>query len=175
MIPAVRIRPPTWRLKAGSMTKQAAAPHRTTGDGLGLPARLGPRVAVVFESGRRGAAALALARELLGSAGELSVLTLAPQADPLRCCGGGGAGPYNCAVHEEAELELEQARKLLGSRSSKATFVVLAGSPDPPLSAWVAEHAVEVVILPARRFSRGGGRLARSARRAATAEVRLVG
>ncbi|HKH87480.1 MAG TPA: hypothetical protein VKA05_01600, partial [Acidimicrobiales bacterium] len=56
------------------------------------------RVLVVFERGAGGMAALREAAELAEAGAEVSVVTLAPQAKPLRCCGGGGAGPYNHAV-----------------------------------------------------------------------------
>jgi len=148
---------------------------RGTTDG-GLNAAAGPaaRVLVVFEPGRTGAAALRAAAELAEAGSELSVVTLAPQARPLRCCAGGAAGPYNCAVRAEAEVELRQARNILGSAARRATFTVLAGCPDPPLTAWVAEHAFDLVLLPFHRLTFGGGRLARELRRATTAEVRLV-
>ena len=132
------------------------------------------RVLVVFESGRRGAAALRVGAELAEVGRELSVVTLAPQAKPLRCCGGGGAGPYNCAVRAQADAELHEARGLLGSEFSRATFAVLVGHPDPPLVAWVTEHEFDIVLLPSRRLTLGGGRFARCVRRATAAEVRLI-
>ncbi len=152
-----------------------AAPNRGTveGDrgGSGHSAR---RVLVVFESGRSGAAALRAGAELAESGHELAVVTLAPQAKPLRCCGGGGAGPYNCAVRAQADEELNEARELLGSAVKPAMLTVLVGHPDPPLIAWVGEHAFDIVVLPSRRLTRRGGRLARYLRRATAAEVRLA-
>jgi hypothetical protein len=156
------------------MSNQATDATRAIGSAAGFLVRRGPRVAVVFERGRRGAAALRRAHELAQPGGEICVLTLAPQAEALRCCGGGGAGPYNCAVRDEAELELEQARGILESGSSRATFTVLLGRPHPPLAAWVAEHAIDVVVLPSRPFARGGSPWARPIRRATAAEVRVV-
>jgi len=132
------------------------------------------RVLVVFESGRSGAAALRVGAELAEAGSGLSVVTLAPQARPLRCCGGGGAGPYNCAVRAEADMELREARELLGAEFKRAMFTVLVGHPDPPLVAWVAEHEFDVVLLPSHRLTLRGGRLARCLRRATAAEVRLV-
>jgi hypothetical protein len=132
------------------------------------------RVLVVFEPSRSGKVALRQAAELAEVGSELSVVTLAPQARPLRCCGGGGAGPYNFAVREQAETELREARDILGTASPRATFTVLLGCPDPPLAAWVAEHAFDLVLLPSHRLTLGGSRLARSLRRATAAEVRLV-
>ena len=132
-------------------------------------------VLVVFERGASGAAALREAAELAAAGSELSVVTLAPQARASRCCGGGGTGPYNCAVREEAHAELAEARTLLGSASGGARFAVIMGHPDPPLASWASEHAVDVVLLPSHRFTLGGNRLARSLRRATSAEVRLIG
>jgi hypothetical protein len=105
---------------------------------------------------------------------ELSVVTLAPQARPSRCCGKGGTGPYNIAVREEAEIELRQARDILGASARRASFTVLVGHPTPPLAAWAQEHAVNLVLIPSRPFTRGGNPHARAMRRAVSAEVRLV-
>lgn len=133
------------------------------------------RVLVVFEAGRAGEAALREAAELAAGGAELSVVTLAPQAKPFKCCGGGGPGPYNCAVRDQAQEELHQAQSLLGSLAQRATFTLLAGTPAPPLTEWSAAGAFDVIYLPARRFARGGGPRARALRRASSAEVRLVG
>src|ERR1700694_1252371 len=91
------------------------ATRPTIPGGRGATAGRPARVLVVFEPGRSGAAALREAAELAEAGSELSVVTLAPQARPLRCCGGDGAGPYNHAVREEAQTELHEARGLLGS------------------------------------------------------------
>jgi hypothetical protein len=140
-----------------------------------MAARPSSRVLVIFESGRAGVAALQAGAELAEMGSELSVVTLAPQAKPLRCCGGGGAGPYNCAVRAEADSELIQARRLLGSAPNRvATFTVLIGHPDPPLTAWIGEHAFDLVLLASHRLTFRGGRLARRLRRTTTAEVRVV-
>src|ERR1700676_1935414 len=150
------------------------ATRPTNRDGPGASAGPPARVLVVFEPGRSGTAALREAAELAEAGSELSVVTLAPQARPLRCCGGGGAGPYNHAVREEAQTELHEARGLLGSAAGRATFTVLRGCPDPPLAAWVAEHAFDLILLPAHRFTLGGNRLARALGQTTAAEVRLV-
>ena len=155
------------------MSVLVTTPERGTIDSGrdGGPAR---RVLVVFEPIRSGRAALREAAELAEAGSWLSVVTLAPQARPLRCCGGGGAGPYNQAVCQAAESELCEAREILGTAASRATFRVLRGCPDPPLTAWVAEHAIGLVLLPSHRLTLGGGRLAAGLRRATAAEVRLV-
>jgi hypothetical protein len=146
----------------------------TIDDGRDGTAGRPTRVLVVFEPGRTGLAALREAAELAEAGSELSVVTLAPQARPLRCCGGGGAGPYNCAVRGEAEAELQQARQNLGAAGGRAMFNVLVGCPEPPLTAWAAEHAFALILLPHHRLTLGGNRLAKGLRRSTGAEVRLV-
>ncbi len=138
------------------------------------PWRATLRVLAVFEPGPSGEATLREAAELAEAGCELSVLTLAPQAPPSRCCGKGGTGPYNIAVREEAEIELRQARDILAATARRASFTVLVGHPSPPLAAWAQEHAVDLILLPSHRFTRGGNRHARTVRRAVSAEVRLV-
>jgi hypothetical protein len=132
------------------------------------------RVLAVFEPGRSGVATLREAAELAEAGCELSVVTLAPQARPSRCCGKGGTGPYNIAVREEAEIELRQARDMLGAAAGRASFTVLVGHPSPPLAAWAQEHAFDLILLPSHRFARSGNRHAMTLRRAISAEVRLV-
>lgn len=132
------------------------------------------RVLAVFEPGHSGEATLREAAELAEAGCELSVVTLAPQARPSRCCGKGGTGPYNIAVREEAEIELRQARGILGDTARRASFRVLVGCPGPPLAAWAQEHAFDLVLLPSHPLTRGGNRNARAMRRSISAEVRLV-
>jgi len=156
------------------MRLDATLTSGTTDGGQEWTAPRPTRVLVVFEPGRTGMTALREAAELAEAGSELSVVTLAPQARPLRCCGGGGAGPYNCAVRGEAETELQQARQDLGTAAGRASFTVLAGCPEPPLAAWVAEHAFDLILLPHHRLTFGGNRLAKGLRRSTEAEVRLV-
>lgn len=132
------------------------------------------RVLAVFEPGHAGEATLREAAELAEAGCELSVVTLAPQARPSRCCGKGGTGPYNIAVRGEAELELGQARDILGATAKRASFTVLVGCPSPPLAAWAQEHAFDLILLPSHPFTLGGSPHARAMRRALSAEVRLV-
>jgi hypothetical protein len=131
-------------------------------------------VLAVYEQSGRGAAALREAAELAAAGAELIVVTLAPQAKPSRCCGGGGAGPYNCAVRDLAAEELAQARTLLGSLADRATFATLVGAPVPLLAACAAERSFDVILVPRSGLGRSGGRLARELRRATDAEVRAV-
>lgn len=132
------------------------------------------RVAVVFERGRAGTAALREGAELANAGRELSVVTLAPQARPPSWGRAGGTGPYNIAIKEEAELELREAHDILGSVASSATFDVLAGYPQPPLASWVAQHGFGLVLLPRRRLTPGGNPFARSLRKETSAVVQLV-
>lgn len=141
----------------------------------GGPTSGGPgRVAVVFERSDAGAAALREGAELANAGRELSVVTLAPQARAPLWGRAGGTGPYNIAIKEEAELELREARDILGSIASRATFNVLVGSPQPPLASWVTEHGFGLVLLPHHRLTPGGNPFARSLRKETSAEVRLV-
>jgi hypothetical protein len=132
------------------------------------------RVAAVFEHGSAGCAALREAAELASGGRDLWVVTLAPQAQPPCCGRATGTGPYNIAIMEEAALELREAREILGSVASRATFQVLAGCPQPPLASWVGEHGFGLVLLPRHRLTAGGNPFARSLRKKTSAEVRLV-
>jgi hypothetical protein len=130
-------------------------------------------VLAVYERSRNGEHTLREAAEMATGGARLTVVTLAPQAPRQRCCGS-GSGAYNCAIRDEAAVELREARRLLGAVAERARFVVLVERRDPPLHVWVAEAGFQVVLVPAQRFSRGGGVLARALRRAGTAEVRLI-
>lgn len=154
--------------------------------GLIQPADAGPapavdqpawadRVLVVYCEGRAGEAALRAGAELAEAGAELAVVTLAPQAKPLKCCKGGGAGPYNCAVKDAADDELHQARALLGRLASRASFTKLVGTPWPPLGEWSAARSFDVAIVPRARFARSGGPIARELRAATDADVRIAG
>jgi hypothetical protein len=134
------------------------------------PAR---RVLVLYERRESATAALREAVELTATAGELTVVTLAPQAAPSRCCGP-GPGVYNCAVRDEAALELREASEILGPAASRTTFKTLVERRDPPLASWVAEQRFDIVLLPARRFTPGGNPAARKLRRAGIAQTRVV-
>jgi hypothetical protein len=130
------------------------------------------RVLVVYTEGRPGEVALREGAELVAAGAELTVVTLVPQAKPLKCCKGGGAGPYNCAVRDQAEDEIAQAKKQLGTLAPRVSFTKLAGIPWPPLGEWAAARSFDLVIVPKHRFDRAGGRLARELRAATTAEIR---
>ncbi len=133
------------------------------------------RVLVLFESSRNGVAALGQGAELTNAAqAELTVVTLAPQQECTRCCGP-SAEPFNSAVREDAGRDLGAARELIGPAADRTVFKVLVGGCEPPLEAWIAEQAFDLVLLPKHRFTIGGHRVARKLRRATQAEVRLVG
>jgi hypothetical protein len=136
-------------------------------------AATGP-VAAVFERGESGESVLREAAELAGAGREVSVLTLAPQSRSPLWGRASGTGPYNEAVLEEAAIELDEAREILGSVAGRASFEVLSGSPQPHLASWVTEHRVALVVLPHHRLAPGGNLYARSLRKKTSAEVRLV-
>jgi len=130
-------------------------------------------IAAIFERGEAGEAVLREAAELAGAGREVSVLTLAPQARSPLWGRASGTGPYNVAVLEEAAIELDEAREILGSVAGRANFEVLSGSPQPPLASWVTKHRVGLVVLPHHRLTPGGNPFAKSPRKT-SAEVRLV-
>ena len=115
------------------------------------------RIAVLFERGRNGAAALEAASEFAVSSGaEMIVIVVAPQAPPSRGC---IASPdaLNCAVLDEARLELREAAHLLPDSRQHVRYKLLVEDADPPLERWVAEEHLDVVVLPARRSLRTAG------------------
>lgn len=174
-----RLKPESRVVSLREMTQATASIDGVEARGGGVPPSGGPpsprlRVLVVYEEGRAGRAAILEAAELAASGAELTVVTLAPQAKPLKCCEGGGAGPYNCAVRDAAAEELRQARALLGSLAKRASFTTLVGTPEPPLAEWSAGQSLDAIILPGHRLERRGGRLARDLRRATRADVRVV-
>jgi hypothetical protein len=130
------------------------------------------RVAIVYERG--GAAVLREGAELANAGRLLTVVTLAPQARPSALGMAGGSGPYNIAMREEAELELNEARRILGSVADRARFGVLCGAPQPKLAQWVDQQGFGLVLLPHRRFTSGGNVFARSLRKETSAEIRVV-
>jgi hypothetical protein len=132
------------------------------------------RALVVYIEGRRGEAALREGAELAATGADLEVVTLAPQAKSLKCCKGNGSGPYNCTMRAVAADELQQARVLLGSLATRATFTTLSGTPEPPVGEWAAARAFDVAIVPGEKLARGGGHLARQLRRVTRAHVRVV-
>lgn len=132
------------------------------------------RVLVLFESSDSGAAAIRRAADVAEATGAtLEVVSLAGQ-DPINRCGP-SPHAYNCAVREAANEGLLEARKLLGARAERATFRVLVGEPEPPLTTWVADRGFDVVFIPRHRLARGGHWAARKLRRSTATEVQLVG
>jgi hypothetical protein len=152
----------------------ALAPGRSSPDFLdcGSPSR----IAVLFERGRTGAAALEQAAALASrSCADLTVIVLVPQAAASHRCGPSPSA-YNCAVLDEARLELREAARLVPESAREARFRLLTEGTDPPLNAWVAGERFDVVVLPARRrLLRSPGHPAvRALRRLGGCQVRLA-
>jgi hypothetical protein len=109
------------------------------------------RVAVLFEPGRSGVAALEQASELAVRAeADLTVVVVAPQVR-----GGDRCGPsptdYNAAVRDAAARELQQAVGLLERPGHPTNLALLVEGRDPPLPAWCKRHGFTTVVMPARR------------------------
>jgi hypothetical protein len=156
----------------GATVERPSSPEAGHGTRWGQNPR---RVAVLFEPGRAGVAALEYAAGLLAEGEtELTVLALAPQL-PRPRCGGHSPEAYNCAVIEHASSELDEAAHQL-SAVAGARFRVLIEHDDSALEVWIAENAVELVVLPARRRALGPPRhpAAQRIRRHAPAEVRVI-
>ncbi len=131
---------------------------------------------MLYEPGRTGSAALALAGRLVGGDGSvLTVVGVAPRDERI-CCGAGSAIDYNRAVCEAAGAELRRARELLGSVGNRASFKLLVQGKDLPLAAWIDAAGFDVVLLPARRRSLRGAKhpVADRLRGSTRAEVRVV-
>ena len=138
--------------------------------------RLRSRIAVLFERGRHGAAALEEASELAARSGsELTVVVLAPQAPAARCCGPSPAA-YNCAVLDDATAELREAANALATPGEQPRFTLLIEGTDPPLKTWVALEGFDCVMLPARRrvLRSRGHPAVRKLRRVAGCNVRVI-
>jgi hypothetical protein len=130
-------------------------------------------VAVVFEPGGQGEAALAEASWLAGQSGSYpTVVVLAPQAPVAPRCGPAPSA-YNEALRDAAFDELRQAAALI---DCPAHFQMLVEGSDPPLGTWVAEHEFDLLLLPCRRrVLRGEGHPALRKLRAVLGErVRLA-
>lgn len=132
-----------------------------------------PKVLVLYEPCASGRRALAAGLELTATDGQLTVITLAPQA-AARCCSRGGTGEYNCAVREEAQLELGEARAMSGAAAHRGSFRSLVEYRDPPLARWAGQQSFDVVLLARHRLTRGGHSCARKLRRATAAEIRVI-
>jgi hypothetical protein len=134
------------------------------------------RVVVLYEPGRTGSAALALAGRLVrDDSPVLTVVGVAPQ-DTRICCGAGSASDYNRAVCEAVDAELRRARELLGDAGNRASFKLLVQDTDPPLAAWIDAAGFDIVLLPARRRPLRSAKhpAADQLRRSTSAEVRIV-
>ncbi len=136
----------------------------------------GQRVAVLYESGPSGTAALDLARELdLQEGADLTVVAVVPTAASGSRCGG-SAREFNAIVKETVANELDGARERLGQAAGRTSYALLAEGEDPPLQEWIAAQGFDVILLPAsRHFLRTSEHPAAARlRRATDAEVRIV-
>ncbi len=131
------------------------------------------RVLVLFEPTPRGRIALRAAAEEIGADGRLTVVALAPQSRPSRCCGP-SVEALNCAVRDAAERDLHEAREALGPAADRASFHRLVGLRDPSLAVWARRREFDLVVLPAHRLRLRGHPWARGLRRALAAEIRVV-
>jgi hypothetical protein len=134
------------------------------------------RIAVLFERGRTGTAALEQGSAVASRSGaELTVIVLVPQAAASHRCGPSPSA-YNCAVLDEATLELREAARLLPESEPGARFRLLIEGADPPLNAWVADEQFDLVVLPARRrlLRPPGHPAVRALRRLNGCDVRLA-
>jgi hypothetical protein len=135
----------------------------------------GQRVAVVYESGPAGTAALDLARELdLQERAHLTVVAVVPTAASGSRCGG-SALEFNAIVKETVANELDGARERLGHAAGRTRYALVVEGEDPPLQEWLAARGFDVILLPARRhFVKPGHPLAARLRRTTDAAVRVV-
>jgi len=140
-------------------------------------ANAGPRVLALYERGASSVRAIDHARELIHAQnGQLTVVTLAPKDTRVRGTGV-SARDYNDAVHDAAQRELEEARRMLGSLAERIAFEVVVEDGNTSLADWAANGAFDIILLPARRrlFSRRAHPLAARLRESTTAHVRVVG
>jgi hypothetical protein len=136
------------------------------------------RVAVLFEPGRNGAAALDAASEWAATSGaEMTVVVLAPQVSASRGCVPSPTA-LNCAILDTASLELREAAQMVPDLPLNVRYRVLVEHADPPLRKWVEAEQFDVVMLPARRrpFAPVAPRhpAVRKLRRIAGCDVRVV-
>jgi hypothetical protein len=128
----------------------------------------GQRVAVLYESGPAGTAALDLARELdLQEGASLTVVAVVPTAASGSRCGG-SALEFNTFVKETVANELDEARERLGHAAGRTHYALVVEGEDPPLEQWIAAQGFALILLPARR------RLLRSSEHPAAARLRRV-
>jgi len=106
-------------------------------------------ILLVYEPGRRGAAALAHAhREVRGATDRLTVVTLAPQQPYVRC--GPSGESVHAAVLDAARRDLAAVRRELGPLAAGASFRVLTGDADRALRQLVQRGGFDLVLAPGR-------------------------
>lgn len=112
---------------------------------------VGRRILVVYEPGRRGAAALKEVRRLApGSADALTVVALAPRQPAMNCVYSGGA--LDAAVVDAADRDLAHARRGLGPLAAGARFQILTGDAEHALRELAGEGGFDIVVAPRRRL-----------------------
>ncbi len=132
------------------------------------------RVLVLFEPGRGGQAALAIARGLVEEEGAtLTVAAVAPRAPSGSRCGN-SAFEYNVAVRDSVAADLAHARALLNRSGEDAECEMLDETEQ--LEQFVSAHGFDVVVLPARRdlFGRTRHPAAGRLRRTTSARVQVA-
>ncbi len=114
---------------------------------------VGRRILLVYEPGRRGAAALEEVRRLAPAGdGALTVVALAPRQPYTRCGPGGEA--LDAAVVEAAGRDLAAARRGLGPLADAASFRILTGDAEHALRELVSRGGFDLVVAPGRRMDR---------------------
>jgi hypothetical protein len=131
---------------------------------------------VLFESGRAGAAAVDVARELARrDRATITLLSVVPRAASGARCGN-SALEYNEIVRDTVARELDQARQRLSDAGDGAELELLIEGTDPPLDEWVSAGGFDVILLPSRRRPLRSDKhpAAAALRRCTKAEVRIV-
>jgi hypothetical protein len=102
---------------------------------------------VVYEPGRRGAAALEeIERLKAGGADVLTVVALAPGQQPMRCVP--SAASLDAAIVDAAERDLADARRRLGPVAAGAEFLTLSGDAERALADLIQSGWFDVVLMP---------------------------
>lgn len=110
------------------------------------------RVGVLLEPGAAGRAALdEAARQAAAPGCSLWLVAVATLAPEIRCCGP-SAEAINCAIRESAEGSLSAAVDRLRAEGADPHAALLVQRRDPPLAAWAQEHAIDLLLVPARRL-----------------------
>jgi hypothetical protein len=108
---------------------------------------VGRRILVVYESGRRGAAAVEEVGRLAPEGDDaLTVVALAPGQLSMHCVP--SAGSLDAAVVDAAERDLADARRRLGSLATGTEFRILSGDAERALSDLIQSGSFDLVLMP---------------------------